>query len=325
MITVTFDGQAHSLPESEPVLDGLLRAGVDIPWSCRAGACQSCLVQTADGSPAPDPSWTAGLKDSLKATGYLLACQCKPTADLALRSLSLDDSTMPAVILAKTPLNDSVLGLHLRPERPFVVRPGQYVTLFGPDQVSRSYSVANLVADDGHLELHIRRIEGGRMSNWLHDVAEPGDRLALRGPAGSCFYVQDDAQDFDMLLAGTGTGLAPLYGIVQDALKAGHRGQIHLIHGALRPGDLYLTDILRDLAATNDNFIYTPCVLEGGGGDLVTGSLDAVTLGQLHTPAATRAYFCGAPEMVTLLRKKAFLSGVASRHIYCDAFLPTRA
>jgi hypothetical protein len=37
--------------------------------------------------------------------------------------------------------------------------------------------------------------------------------------------------------------------------------------------------------------------------------------------ADTRVFLCGAPEFVHALRKKIFLKGVKSSHIFCDAFV----
>lgn len=326
MVKIRFDGSDYELSEGTTVLDGLLDQGVKMPWSCKSGTCQTCLVQSEKGMEI-DPKWQIGLKGPDKARGYVLACQCQPTEGLALRSLGLADSTIPAEILAKERLSASVMALHLRPTEELAAFPGQYVTLFRPDGTGRSYSIANVPDIDGFLEIHVRRIPGGRMSTWIHDAAEPGDHLMLRGPAGNCFYVNEARESFPILLAGTGTGLAPLLGVVRDALRQGHAGEIHLIHGALRTDDLYCRDELAGLAAAHEGFRYTPCVLEpdAAAADVTPGALDEVAIQALREPKTTRAFFCGAPEMVAALKRKAFLAGVASRNIFSDPFLPTAA
>lgn len=324
MVKIRFDGSDYELSEETTVLDGLLDQGIKMPYSCKSGTCQTCLVQSEQGV-SIDPKWQAGLKGPDKARGYLLACQCRPTEGLALRSLGLADSTIPAEIVAKRPMGAGVMALHLRPREAFTAFPGQYVTLFQADGTGRSYSIANIPEEDGFLELHVRRIAGGRMSGWIHDEAAPGDHVLLRGPAGSCFYVNEARESFPILLAGTGTGLAPLLGVVRDALRQGHQGEIHLVHGALKAQDLYCREELAGLASTHDGFRYTPCVLEADEGvsDVTPGALDKVAIEALQEPRATRAFFCGAPEMVALLKRKAFLAGVASRNIFSDPFLPT--
>jgi len=158
-------------------------------------------------------------------------------------------------------------------------RGGQYITLLRGD-VARSYSIASL-PEYSEIELHIRRIPGGRMSGWFHDEAKAGDRISVVGPSGECFYV-GGREDQPLLLAGTGTGLAPLYGIVRDALKSGHRGPIHLFHGALHGKGLYLVDALRQLAAAHTQVHYTPAVLNGSEGDgCDIGPIDRVILNRI--------------------------------------------
>ena len=69
------------------------------------------------------------------------------------------------------------------------------------------------------------------MSGWLGTEARPGEAVRLQGPVGECFYVPGQPEQ-PLLLAGTGTGLAPLYGIVRDALAAGpHRPHLAVPRG----------------------------------------------------------------------------------------------
>src|SRR5690348_13526893 len=67
--------------ENESVLDALLRSGVAIPHSCKAGVCGSCLMRAALPSAIPAKA-QAGLKDAWRANGYFLACICHPEQDL---------------------------------------------------------------------------------------------------------------------------------------------------------------------------------------------------------------------------------------------------
>src|SRR5262249_52466973 len=136
------------------------------------------------------------------------------------------------------------------------------------------------------------------------------------------FYVAG-REDQPMILAGTGTGLAPLYGIVRDAIASGHRAPIHLFHGALSVGGLYLVDELRALARRHSQFEYTPVVVHGDGiSDVVVGPLDRMILAKLPNLTGWRGFVCGDPGIVQLLKKRLFLAGIASRDTYSDAFLP---
>lgn len=323
MATIQYSGQDYAVQPGETVLDCLLRNGIAVSHSCKAGACQSCLVKGSGGA-IPETA-QRGLKDTLRAQGYFLACSCEPTADIAV-SLPGAEARTRARISGLESLNDTVLRVRLRTETPLSYFAGQFVSVFREDGLARSYSLASL-PHENELELHVRRIPGGAMSEWLHARALPDTPVWLQGPSGNCFYAPGKTEE-PLLLAGAGTGLAPLYGIVRDALRQGHTGPIRLFHGALTPEGLYLTGELEALARAHDNFHYVRSVLRDGGGGCIgnnaeVGELDQCILGRFKSLAGWKGYVCGDAVLVNSLRKKLFLAGMASKAIYADAFLPS--
>ena len=256
MPRVHWDGVWRELAPQESVLDGLLRNGITIPFSCKAGSCGSCMVRCDSGELPPRAQ--SGLKESWKQQGYFYACVCVPEGDLEVAPLGAG-ARASARIAAICDLSASVKEVRLEVEGSLDFRAGQYITLTR-NEVSRSYSIASLPSD-GYLSLHVRKIPQGKMSGWVHDHAQPGDVVSIMGPFGECFYVPGQPER-PLLLAGTGTGLAPLWGVVQDALAHRHTGPIHLFHGAIEPSGLYLRDELRHLAAQFANVTYSPVVLE---------------------------------------------------------------
>lgn len=326
MTEVKFANTSYALAEDESVLDGLLRNAQDIPYACKSGVCQACLVKAVAGTPTAKAQ--TGLKPTLKAEGYALACQWVPETDVEVRLPGLSEDAAVVVISSTERLNAGVIRLVLTPKDPatmFSSRPGQYLSLVSPAGITRSYSIANDFARDGYLELHVASTPLGLFTQWLFNTAKPGDELHARGPAGACFYTCEEAADFPMLLAGTGTGLAPLYGIVHDALGKGHSGNITLLHGGSIPDRLYYVNELRELAANHPNFHYEALVLAAPEGDAKhkQGDIEQAALATLDaaTMANQRVFLCGAPEFVQDLRRKIFLKGVRSANIYCDAFI----
>lgn len=321
MASVQLDGISLTAVAGESVLDTLLRNGVGTPYSCKSGVCGSCLMRASAGNP-PEAS-QVGLKDSWKLQGYFLPCVCRPESDLTIARPG-EDAHIAAAITSLVPLSSSVLRVRLRPSQPLEFRSGQYITLIQSDSLARSYSLAGLPGL-GELELHVRLHPHGRMSNWLRQEARPGSAVRISGPSGSCFYAPGRPEQ-PLLLVGTGTGLAPLYGILQDALIKGHRGPIHLFHGAKNFQSLYLVAELRKLASQHKNVQYTPVVLD----DLdpvhfAIGPMDRVVFSHYSRLTGHRAFLCGDPAIVRKLKKDFFLAGVSSRDLHCDAFLPSAA
>jgi CDP-4-dehydro-6-deoxyglucose reductase len=326
MTTLTYDQRPLALNPHETVLDCLLRHGVALPYACKAGMCQACLVKAVDCVATEESSkW---IKPALQARGYTLACQWVPAADAGVALPNLADFAVAATITSLRLLNSRVLQVLLEvpdPRSMFGYRPGQYLTATNAAGIARAYSIANDFAHDGYIELHIAATTHGEFTRWLFTSAKVGDTLYVRGPAGTCHYdVRDDA-DHPLLLAGTGTGLAPLLGIVRDALREKHTAPIHLYHGGRTADHLYLTRELRALASDNANLHYHPCAIEASDAssqDVACGPLEQVIAKDMANPklASFRIYLCGAPAFVHGMRKKLYLQGARSEHIHCDPF-----
>ena len=320
MTDIIYEGDCINVPKGASVLDALLDHGHMIPNNCRAGVCQSCLMQVEEGE-APEPA-QIGLKDTLKAQGYFLACCCKQDMPVKIRLPAAATVRIAATVIdSDQPVTD-VLRLRLRPESDFDYYAGQYVTIWNSQQVGRTYSLASVAGLDDFLEFHIARITNGRFSNWLFDGLKHGDSLQLQPAAGNCFYVPDKPRQ-KMVLAGTGTGLAPLVGVARDALYRGHKGEIHLIHGAGRANGLYLHEELQLMAKAHENFYYHASVLDDEPlpGNASNESIESLLTSVVPDPGDWKVYLCGAPELVNSLKKKMFLSGASMSNIYSDPFL----
>lgn len=301
------------------MLEGLLRQGIDIPHSCRSGVCQSCLMRASNGN-IPERAQRA-IKETLKRQGYFLSCVCYPESDLEI--VSSEELRTRAEIAELYRLSNTVLLVRLLPQTTFDYFPGQFLSLIREDGLTRSYSIASQTSEP-FLELHIRKIANGEMSSWLFEQARVGDKVYIQGPAGSCFYLPGRPQQ-PLVLAGTGTGLAPLYAIARDALSQKHKADIWLFHGAVTQDGLYLVEELESLSRDYANFNYYPSVLEAGAdADLQVGSIDQVLLATLPKPIGWRAFVCGSPDIVDILKKKLFIAGVSMKDIYADAFLPSQ-
>ncbi len=318
MAKITYSEQTFDCQDDESVLECLSRHGVELPSSCRAGVCQTCLVKASEGTTPPTDA-QAGLKPQLQKQGYFLACICKPEQDLSF--IDPDDNALPqiaATVVSKTRFNDNIIRLRLKPESEFEFLPGQFLNIHRQDGLVRSYSIASL-PQQGYLELHVERVENGKMSNWLHNQVAMGGKLNIDGPHGDCFYI-DDKPEQNLLLIGTGTGLAPLWGIVRDALSKDHKGEIHLFHGSRSSDKIYLVDELKKLADQHSNFFYTACISGEDNQGFSAGRANEVALSEIPKLNGYRVYLCGHPEMVNSTKKKVFLAGASMNDIHADAF-----
>jgi CDP-4-dehydro-6-deoxyglucose reductase len=315
---VVFGGAWYASRPGETVLDTLLRQGVDAPYSCRKGTCLVCMMRCTSGTPSPAAQ--EPLSETLRAQGHVLACRFVPKADVEIVSPNEAAAFVPAEIVSNTPLGPTVRRLRLRPSQAFSYQPGQFLNLRAPNGHTRSYSLASLPQRDPDLELHIRRMENGVLSGWVFEQARPGDRVDVSGPFGRNFYVPG-RPDQPMLMVGTGTGLAPLVGILRDALRRGHKGPIRLYHGTRHQEALYLDGVLREVANRQPNLHYFGCVSgDPGAKRLRQGRADALAFADLASLAGWRVFLSGNPQMVHATRKSAYLAGAALADIHADPF-----
>lgn len=317
---LTYGDKQYRCATGTTVLECLESHGVAPPSSCRSGICQTCLMQATKGK--PPVAAQKDLKQTLAAQNYFLACVCSPQEDMEIALPGADLSRVSARLVSRQPLNSDIALLTLECETPIEYKAGQFVSVFRDDGLARSYSLASQPYIDPHLlQIHVRRLPGGRMSQWLHNDARIGERISITGARGNCFYVPGKTH-LPLLLVGTGSGLAPLWGIVVDALTQGHTGPVYLYHGSHSPAGLYLVDAMRRLEAEHSNFHYVPCVSAAGGAvGYRTGRADDIAL-TTHTDLSDfRVYLCGHPEMVKHMKQEAFLNGTSMRDIYADPFV----
>lgn len=80
LVDVRLNGELQQLtwPASMSLLDLLLDAGLDVPYSCRAGECGSCAATLVGGT--VDMANREALDDKDVAEGYILACQSHPAS-----------------------------------------------------------------------------------------------------------------------------------------------------------------------------------------------------------------------------------------------------
>src|SRR5512138_815380 len=86
-ITLVPTGQSFASDPAEPVLEAALRAGLNLPHSCKGGHCASCRARVISGEIAyPDCDLPAGITREEAAERYALLCQAYALSDLVVET-----------------------------------------------------------------------------------------------------------------------------------------------------------------------------------------------------------------------------------------------
>ncbi len=112
-------------------------------------------------------------------------------------------------------------------------KPGQFMTLHVPiagDIHKRAYSFSSSPYTDKDLEVTIKRVENGLVSNYIHDALNIGDKLEIDKPTGSFFVVPKRKEKKQYIFLAGGSGVTPVYSIIKSILEKESDSKILLIY-----------------------------------------------------------------------------------------------
>lgn len=288
------------------LLDALNRAGLSVPYSCRAGSCHACLVRCISGE--PEDALPQALEASKREQGWRLACQCQVVGDLGVELFDPARDGLPATVVGCDWLDPSVLRLRLEPERALRYRAGQHLVLWTASGVARPYSLASLPGEDPFLEFHLDCRQPGAFID-LARALKPGDAIRLGELRGGALHYDPDWQERPLWLLAAGTGLGPLWGVLREALRQQHQGPIRVMHVAR---EHYLAAELQALASAHPQLQI----------ELIDADAFQAALGAMRvTSRQTIAQVCGGPASVESFSKRLYIAGLPRSQLLADVFL----
>lgn len=327
-VTIAATGTSFLVNSDETVLDAATRQGVGLPHGCRNGKCGSCKGKLQSGKVHYHQEPTA-LTPAEREHGFALLCQAIPDSDLIIAvpeittSKQLPVKRFPAKVCSITRLSHDVMRICLKIPEAICMQflAGQYIDFILKDGRRRSFSIANPPHQDKHIELHVRHIQGGRFTGEVFDHMQVNDIVRIEGPLGSFFLREDSARPV-IFLAG-GTGMAPIAGIIQYAIKKHIQREFYLYWGVRSAEDLYMHDSVQSWAESHPNIHYVPVLSNPQPDDNWhgrTGFVHEAVLQDFPSLAGFDIYASGPPAMVYAGRDAFLPHGLDQRCYYSDAF-----
>jgi len=335
--TVHFEpvGLEIQVEEGETVLQAAFRQGISLMHGCKEGQCSSCKSVLLEGEVDLLRYSTFALSDDDREMGYTLLCRAEPLDDLTVELLDWDEDTLlmkapvashQTVVEAIERLTDDMrlLVLTLAEEMPYGA--GQYVDIRIPGTADsvRSFSMCSTPNGDlRRLEFMIKVFPDGRFSGQLDGGIMPGDPLEIVGPYG---HFQLRNKDSDAVFIGGGSGMSPLWSMLNDMAERGVRRRVTFFYGARRRRDLFYLDRLEALGSRLTDFEFVPALSEPDAGDRWDGETGFVTdvvsrrLDRDQLRGEVEAYLCGPPPMIDAAFPALFRMGIPGTRIYYDKF-----
>lgn len=331
-VTIEPTGEVIEVEEGQTILQAALRQGVWLPFACGHGTCATCKVQVLDGDVEIGAASPFALMDIEREEGKVLACCAMPQSDLTIEAdIDVDPDFLGhpvadfrATVTAIVELSPTIKGVHLQLDRPMAFQSGQYVNLDLPGiDGSRAFSLANPSGQADEVELHVRLVEGGAATGYIHQQLKVGDQLHLSGPYGQ-FFVRA-SQPGDLIFMAGGSGLSSPQSMILDLLAQGDSRRITLFQGARNVAELYNRELFESLAREHGNFTYVPALSQASDDPSWQGFK-----GFVHDAAKAhfdgrfsghKAYLCGPPPMIDAAISTLMQGRLFERDIFMERFL----
>ncbi|QBR01689.1 hybrid-cluster NAD(P)-dependent oxidoreductase [Paraburkholderia pallida] len=139
--------------------------------------------------------------------------------------------------------------------RTFSFEPGQFVTLeleIDGEPVNRCYTISSSPARPHTISITVKRVPGGKVSNWLHDNLQPGASIRVLGPGGEFTCARHPANKYLFLSAGS--GITPLMSMSRAHHDLAEDRDIVFVHSARTPDDIIFARELELIAASHTHF-----------------------------------------------------------------------
>ncbi|MFN6943449.1 MAG: 2Fe-2S iron-sulfur cluster-binding protein [Cytophagaceae bacterium] len=145
---------------------------------------------------------------------------------------------------------DAVTIVLEQPSEKISYKPGQFLTLIvdiNGEKVRRSYSLCSAETIDEDLAFTVKRIPGGKVSNFLPKKLNKGDTVEIMQPMGTFSLDLHDHNKRDIVLLGAGSGITPLMSILKSVLHREPLSNVYLIYGNRNENSIIFKDKLEEM------------------------------------------------------------------------------
>lgn len=208
---------------------------------------------------------------------------------------------------------------------------GQYLTLIfriNGRRYIRPYSFSSCPGVDELLEVTVKRVQGGIVSNHIHDEVVVGDSIETFSPMGDFVY-HDDNNLTDVYLWGVGSGITPLMSLSKHILSTKESSKVYLNLGNRNyEQTIFLEQIERLREKYTENFFvkyfHTEYVLDQNNPTVVQGRIDQVKalriLEENNNLVSSAHYICGPVGIKESVRQALDVCDVDSTNIFSEDF-----
>jgi CDP-4-dehydro-6-deoxyglucose reductase len=298
------------------LLEDALTQNIVLEHSCKTGTCGVCQAEIIEGVVENELG-------EVVAKGHILTCCSKAKSDVTLMAnyypelAEIKSQTIPCKVTKIENATDDILVIRFRfpPAIKFDYLPGQYIDL-SFQGVRRSYSIANSKNNSNEIELHIRKVLNGKMSNLLFSHLKENQLMRMEGPKGT-FFVRNNNKS--LVFISTGTGIAPVKAMVEDLVKKDDTREIFIYWGMRYQSDLYKNG-LEKLSSEHKHIHYLPVLSRVNDWEGHKGYVQNAVINDFESLDGFDVYACGSLQMIREAKELFLKQGLSLNAFYSDAF-----
>ncbi|MCP5406840.1 MAG: phenylacetate-CoA oxygenase/reductase subunit PaaK [Chromatiaceae bacterium] len=207
---------------------------------------------------------------------------------------------------------------------------GQFLTLkatIDGEDLRRSYSICSGI-NDGHMRVGIKRVKGGRFSNYANDHFKAGDSVEVMPPRGSFYTELNPANEKHYMCLAAGSGITPILSIIKSILSVEPNSRVSLIYGNRRSSSVMFRDelsFIKNRYMTRFQWINIMNE-EDQGAELLNGVIDNRKGYQLakhkliDIRSTDEAFICGPQAMMSEVSRGFRIEGLKDSQIHYELF-----
>jgi 3-ketosteroid 9alpha-monooxygenase subunit B len=249
------------------------------------------------------------------STASLDAAFSTPT--MSVRDHSFHPLRIARVVHETADASSYVLDVPAEIADGFAYEAGQFLTFrvdVGGEQYLRSYSMSSSPAVGDELQITVKRVPGGVVSNWMNDTLTPGDEIHATYPAGA--FILSPARG-DLVAFAGGSGITPVLSILKTALSSTSRA-VRLLYANR---DIESVIFASHLEALVERF-GDRLVVEHHS-DVERGFVDGEEVRRfLADPSDADFYVCGPGAFMDIVERTLLATGIEAERIHIERFTP---
>ena len=201
-------------------------------------------------------------------------------------------------------------------------QPGQHLPIemtIDGEKISRRYTLSSSPSRAGRLAISVKRVDDGRISNWLNDHFQVGDTLVAQNPDGA-FYLEENP-NHPLLLLSAGSGVTPMLSMLRYLADHNQLEDVVFYHQCSSELDIPYQQEIQEIADKHPGLkvIYS---LSQPAKDWqgLSGRLSVSHIAKIDDLHRRQAFVCGPDGFMDNAKKMLIQMGLNPQHYHQEAF-----